>query len=191
MKHVLWLICAIGLALPALAGSYPLGVGAYGGFDFPVIQEDVGSGPMWAIGVRGNVWKFVHAQILVRGSSQGDVEEDVTFGDATETLTYKGGTLTGYGLHVLFAKKDPANIWPYGLIGVTSNSLSPGDSWKEDDSLLGWSYGGGIGFNLYQRQLYLDVNTSFLMMPFHDNKASRKNWQSLVGVQYFIPIKTK
>ncbi|MBU0507853.1 porin family protein [bacterium] len=183
-------IVALSLTIPALAGSYPLGVGAYGGFDMPIIQDDVGSGPMWAISVRGNVWRFVHAQIIVRGTSQGDVEEEAPF-DVVEKLKYKGGTLTGFGLHVLFAKKDAANIWPYGLIGMTSNSLSFGDSWKESDNLFGWAFGGGLGVNLYQRQLYLDVNSSFLMMPFHDNKASRKNWQSLIGVQYFIPIKTK
>jgi len=191
MKAILMLICAVALALPALAGSYPLGVSAYGGYDMPVIQEDVGAGPMWAVGVRGNVWHFIHAQLIVRGTSRGDVENEEKFGNVTETLTYKGGTLTGFGLNVLLAKKDPAPVWPYGLIGVTSNSQGFGDSWKEDETLLGWSFGGGLGINLYQRQVYLDVNTSLLVMPFHDNKASRKNWQSLIGIQYFIPIKTK
>jgi hypothetical protein len=182
------LVCA---ALPALADTYPLGIGAYGGYDMPVIQDDVGKGPMWAVGVRGNVWHFVHAQLFVRGTSQGDVTKTAEFGDATEDLIFKGGTLTGFGLNVLLAKHDPASVWPYALLGVSTNSLKPGESFKKKETLMGWCFGGGLGINLYDKKIYLDVNTSLLVMPFHDNKASRKNWQSFAGVQYFIPIKVK
>ena len=146
---------------------------------------------MWALGVRGNIWSFIHGQLSVRGTSQGDVDEELEFGNQTETITFKGGTLTGYGLTLLLAAKNPPSVWPYALIGVSSNSLKFGEGFKEDDSLIGWSFGGGTGINLYARKVYLDVNTSLLLMPFHDNKASRKNWQTLVGVQYFIPIHTK
>ncbi|MFZ5433247.1 MAG: hypothetical protein ACOZB3_05665 [Calditrichota bacterium] len=188
MKHILLVVCCLFLVAAATAGTYSLGVGAYGGYDMPVIQDDVGAGPMWSVGVRGNLWHFIHGQLFVRGTSQGDVDEELEFGNQTETLTYKGGTLTGFGLNALFARKDAANIWPYGLIGISTNSLSFGDSFKEDDSLIGWAFGGGMGINLYERKVFLDINTTFLLMPFHDNKASRKNWQSLIGIQYFIPI---
>ena len=171
MRVIFFGVCALLMALPVMAGTYPLGVGAYGGFDMPIIQNDVGSGPMWAVGVRGNIWHFLHGQVIVRGTSQGDRDEDLEFGDQTETITYKGGTLTGFGFRLLFAKKDPANIWPYGIIGVTSNSLNFGDGFKKDDTLLGWAYGGGLGINLYGRKIYLDASTTFLMMPFHDNKC--------------------
>jgi len=190
MRYWLVLFWCTALAVPALAGTYPLGVGVYGGYDMPTLQEDVKGGAMWSVGVRGNVWQFVHAQLFVRGTSQGDVEEELEFGDDTETLTYKGGTLLGFGVNMLLARKNPAAIWPYGLLGVSSNSLTFGDDFKEDESLIGWSFGGGLGIRLYER-IYLDANTSYLVMPFHDNKASRKTWQTLVGVQYFIPIKTK
>jgi hypothetical protein len=130
--------------------------------------------------------------VYVRGTSQGDKDEALDFGNnQSETITYKGGTLTGFGLNVLLARQEPANVWPYGLIGLSSNNQKFGDSFKGSKSLMGWSFGGGMGINLYQRALYLDINTSLLVMPFHDNKASRKNWQTLAGIQYFIPIKTK
>lgn len=189
MKRIALLFLVLAVVLPAAAATYPLGVGLYGGYDMPLLQQDVGSGAMWSIGVRGNIWSFFHGQLLVRGTSQGDVEEELEFGNSTETLTYKGGTLTGFGLNILLAGKNPANIWPYGLVGLSSNSLGFGDDFKEDDSLLGWAFGGGLSINLYNRTVYLDANTSLLVMPFHDNKASRKNWQTLVGVQYYIPIK--
>jgi hypothetical protein len=191
VKKLLLILALMGLAvLPGLAATYPLGIGAYGGYDYPVIQEDVGAGPMWAFGVRGNIWKLFHGQLIVRGTSQADVEEDIDFPNEP-TLTIPGGTLTGFGFNLLLAAKNPVNFWPYGLLGVSSNSLAPGASYKEDESLTGWSFGGGFAINLYNRALYLDLNTSLLVMPFHDDKASRKNWQTLAGFQYFIPIKTK
>jgi hypothetical protein len=189
---LLMLIIGALCVLSAVAGTYPLAVGAYSGYDVPALQQDVGSGVMWGVGVRGNIWRFVHGQLIVRGTSQGDREEDLDFGNGqTETITYKGGTLTGFGLNLLLAKKDPCNVWPYGLLGFSSNTFDFGDKFKDDQSLIGWSVGGGLGISLYRQKVYLDVQTYALVAPFHDNKASRKNWQSLIGVQYFIPIHTK
>lgn len=188
----LMLLIVAAFVLPANAGTYPLGVGVHSGYDMPVLQDDIGAGMMWGIGVRGNIWSFVHGQIIVRGTSQGDKEEDLDFGNGqTETLTYKGGSLTGFGLNILLAKKNPANVWPYAILGFSSNSFDFGDEFKEDESMMGWTFGGGLGVNLYQKKVYLDAQTGLLVVPFHDNKASRKNWQSLIGVQYFIPIRTK
>lgn len=188
---LLLLFVSAVFALPAVAGTYPLGIGVHSGYDVPVLQGDVGSGMMWGIGVRGNIWKFIHGQIIVRGTSQGDKEEDLEFDNETETVSYKGGTLTGFGLNLLLAKKDPGNVWPYAVIGFSSNSYNFGMESKEDQSLVGWSVGGGLGINLYQKKIYLDAQTYAMVAPFHDNKASRKNWQSLIGVQYYIPIRTK
>jgi opacity protein-like surface antigen len=190
MKKSIWFLLAMfGLFQIAWAESYPLGITAYSGFDVPVIQTDVGSGPMYGLAVRGNIWKFVHGELFFRGTSQGDVTEDAPFGDQTESITFKGGSLTGFGLNVLLAAKNPVSVWPYGLIGISSNTLKHGDSYKEKKTLVGYSFGGGLGINLYDKMLYLDINTALLVMPFHDNKASRKNWQSRAGIQYYIPIR--
>lgn len=189
MKFLSALLLTVALALPAWA-TYPLGIGVHGGYDMPVIQEDVGAGPVFGFSVRGNIVGPLHGQLLFRSTSQADVEEDIDFPNEP-TLTIPGGTLSGFGLNLLLAKKDPASVWPYLQVGVSSNSLAPGASYKEDESLTGMSGGFGLGFNLYQRKIYLDLNTSLLVMPFHDDKASRKNWQTMLGVQYFIPIKGK
>ncbi len=189
MKFLSALLLTAALALPAWA-TYPLGIGLHGGYDMPVIQEDVGAGPVFGFSVRGNIVGPLHGQLLFRSTSQADVEEDIDF-PGEPTLTIPGGTLSGFGLNLLLAKKNPASVWPYLQVGVSSNSLAPGASYKEDESLTGMSGGFGLGFNLYQRKIYLDLNTSLLVMPFHDNNASRKNLQTMLGVQYFIPIKGK
>lgn len=183
------LVLIAGFALPGF-GAYPLGVGIHGGYDMPVIQEDVGAGPVFGVSVRGNIVGPLHGQLFFRSTSQADVEEDIDFPNEP-TLTIPGGSLTGFGLNLLLAKKSPASVWPYLQLGVSTNTVSPGVDYKEEESLSGISGGGGAGFNLYQRKVYLDVSTSLLVMPFHDNKASRKNWQTMLGVQYFIPIKGK
>jgi len=189
MRMLSLVVLVVALALPTWA-AYPLGVGVHGGYDMPVIQGDVGAGPLFGISVRGNIVGPLHGQLLFRSTSQADVEEDIDF-PGEPTLTIPGGTLTGFGLNLLLAKKDPAGFWPYFHLGVSSNSLAPGADFKEDESLSGISGGIGAGINLYQRKVYLDINTGLLVMPFHDNNASRKNWQTMLGVQYFIPIKGK
>jgi hypothetical protein len=190
MKYFLLVVmCCAAIALPAAARTWNLGVGPYGGYDMPVIQTDVGAGPMWGVGVRSNLWHFVHGQVFVHGTSNADKNENLDFGNGqTETVTYKGGTLTGYGIHLLLAHAEPVSVWPYALVGLSSNSQKFGDSFKKSASYMGWDFGGGLAVNLYEKLLYIDANTTFLVMPFHSNKATRKNWQTLVGLQYFIPI---
>lgn len=189
MKLFCTLVLSAVLTFPAWA-TYPLGIGIHGGYDLPVIQEDVGAGPVFGVSVRGNIVGPLHGQLFFRSTSQADVEEDIDFPNEP-TLTIPGGTLSGFGLNLLLAKKEPAAVWPYFQVGVSSNTVAPGVDYKEEETLSGISGGGGLGFNLYQRKVYLDFNTSLLVMPFHDNKASRKNWQTMLGVQYFIPIKGK
>jgi hypothetical protein len=193
MRKVLILLAVSAMGLiPGLAlADYPLGVTVFGGYDVPVIQEDVGSGTMFGLGVRGNMWKLFHGELFFRSTSQGDAEQDLDFGPGqSETIKLAGGTLTGFGFNLLLANKNPANIWPYFLVGVSTNTLAHGESFQEDETLSGISGGFGSGFNVYQRKIYIDLNTSLLVMPFHDNNASRKNWQTRLGVQYYIPIKS-
>lgn len=189
MKFLGVIVLAVALAVPAWA-TYPLGIGVHGGYDMPVIQGDVGAGPVFGVSLRGNIVGPLHGQLMFKSTSQADVEEDIDF-PGEPTLTIPGGTLSGFGLNLLLAKKNPASVWPYLQFGVSSNSVSPGASYKQDESLTGMNGGFGLGFNLSQRKIYLDFNTSLLVMPFHDDNASRKNWQTTLGVQYFIPIKGK
>jgi hypothetical protein len=192
MARLTFMVALLALCLPLGAwAAYPLGVEAFGGYDMPVLQDDVGAGPLFGVGVRGNIWKLVHGELYFRSTSQGDKDEELEFGNQTETMTYKGGTLSGFGLNLLLANKHAVNFWPYFMIGVSSNSLKPGSSFKKDENLSGINGGCGAGINLYGRKVYLDLNTSLLVMPFHDNNASRKNLQIRAGVQYYIPIKTK
>ncbi|MCB1059722.1 MAG: outer membrane beta-barrel protein [Calditrichaeota bacterium] len=189
MKLVTVLLLAAFLAVPAMA-DYPLGVGLHGGYDVPIIQNDVAAGPEFGLSVRGNIVGPLHGQLVFRSTSQGDREESIDF-PGEPTLTIPGGTLTGFGLNLLLAQKDPQDFWPYFHLGLSTNSLAAGASYKKDETLTGMSGGLGAGINLYQKKIYLDIMTSLLVMPFHDDNASRKNWQTVLGVQYFFPIKTK
>jgi hypothetical protein len=145
---------------------------------------------MFGLAVRSHVWAPFHAELFFRSTSQGDADIDTDIpGDPGFTIA--GGTLSGFGLNVLIAHPTPVSVWPYLQLGVSSNSRNPGESYQKDETLTGWSFGGGTGINLYNRALYLDLNTALLIMPFHDNEASRKDWQTRLGIQYFIPINMK
>jgi hypothetical protein len=186
---VIILFCLFGAGL-ASAATFPLGVEVFSGYDMPIIQDDVGAGAMFGLAVRAHAWGPLHGELYFRSTSQGDSKLDTDI-PTDPSIKLAGGTLSGFGLNLIVAKQEPASVWPYLLLGVSSNSLKPGESFQKDETLTGWSFGPGLGINLYNRALYLDANTTALVMPFHDNKSSRKNWQTRVGIQYFIPIHTK
>ena len=181
------LILFIALASPVHAKSYPLGVEAFFGWDAPLVQEDIGSGQMWGVSVRGHLLAFLHAQLVFRATGQGDKDKSVTpFGQASLTETLEGGTLTGFGANLLFAARDPAPIWPYGFVGISTNNFDPGK--RDKEALFGHSWGGGLAISLYRNLVYVDIGTSFLIMPIEGNKASRKNWQATLGLMYLFQI---
>jgi hypothetical protein len=178
------------MAPAAFCGSYPLGVELFGGFDMPLVQEDVGNGAMYGVSVRGHLVSILHAQLVFRGSSQGDKTETVTpIGAASVKETLAGGSLTGFGLNLLLAGKNPARIWPYGFIGVSTNNFAPGK--RDKETLWGTSWGGGLAVNLYRNLIYADANASLLVMPIENNSASRKNCQIDVGLMYMFQIPMK
>jgi hypothetical protein len=190
LSRLFFLSIFLIMAPAAFCVTYPLGVELFGGFDMPLVQEDVGNGAMYGVSVRGNVVSILHAQLIFRGSSQGDKKETVTpigVGSLTETL--QGGSLTGFGLNLLLAAKRPTTIWPYGFIGISTNNFAPGKRNKE--TLWGTSWGGGLAVSLYRNLIYADVNTSLLVMPIENNSASRKNWQTGVGLMYMFQIPMK
>jgi hypothetical protein len=193
MKNLCLVCLAVLMALQiptACAETYPLGVEAFGGWDMPVIQEDIASGPLFGLSVRGHLLAFLHGQLLFSSTSQGDEDKSVTpFGEASFTETLTGGTLTSIGARVLFAGKNPAPIWPYGFIGISTNNFAPGE--RDKETLLGTSWGGGVAFSVYRDLVYVDLSTSLLVMPIADNKASRKKWQTSLGLMYLFHIPMK
>jgi hypothetical protein len=174
----------------AFAGSYPLGVGAFGGWDMPLVQQDIGSGPMYGVALRGHIIAFLHGQLVFRASAQGDQDKTVTpMGQSSLVATLQGGSLTGFGANLLLAGRKPAMIWPYGFIGISTNKFAPGK--RDSETFFGSSWGGGLSVSLYRKLIFADINTSLLVMPIENNSASRKNWQTGIGLVYFFQIPMK
>ncbi len=174
----------------ALADSYPLGVEAFGGWDMPLVQQDIGSGAMYGVAVRGHIIAFLHGQLVFRASAQGDQDETVTpIGQSSLVATLEGGSLTGFGANILLAGKKPTMVWPYGFVGISTNKFAPGE--RDSETFFGTSWGCGLSVSLYRNLIYADVSTSLLVMPIENNSASRKNWQTSIGLMYFFQIPMK
>jgi hypothetical protein len=185
------LLSLFALSIPyAQAKSYPLGVEAFGGWDEPLVQDDVAGGAMFGVSVRGHIIAFLHGQLMFRSTSQGDKDVGVhPIGTASFNETLEGGTLTGFGANLILAGRDPASIWPYGFVGLFSNNFKPGN--RDSENLFGHVWGGGVAFNLYNKLIYADVNTSLLIMSIESGNATRKNWQTMVGLMYMFQIPMK
>ncbi len=188
---IICLLSLFALSIPyAQAKSYPLGVEAFFGWDAPLVQEDVNSGQMWGVSVRGHLLAFLHGQLVFRSTSQLDKDIDVQpIGTAPITETLEGGSLTGFGANLILAGRDPASIWPYGFVGIYSNNFKPGN--RDSETLFGHAWGGGLAINLYHNLVYADVSTSLLIMPIEGGEATRKNWQATLGLMYMFQIPMK
>ena len=190
-RFIICLLALFALSFScAQAKSYPLGVEAFFGWDAPLVQEDVNSGQMWGVSVRGHLFALFHGQLVFRSTSQGDKDIGVNpIGAASITETFEGGTLTGFGANLILAGRDPALIWPYAFVGIHSNNFKPGN--RDSETLFGHAWGGGLAISLYRNLIYADVSTSLLIMPIEGNEATRKNWQTTVGLMYMFQIPMK
>ena len=185
------LLALFALSIPyAQAKSYPLGVEAFGGWDEPIVQDDVAGGAMFGISVRGHLLAFLHGQLVFRSTSQGDKDIGVNpIGATSITETLEGGSLTGFGANLILAGRDPAPIWPYAFVGIQSNNFKPGN--RDSETLFGHAWGGGLAISLYRNLIYADISTSLLIMPIEGGEATRKNWQTTVGLMYMFQIPMK
>ena len=185
---IVCLLTLFALSVPyAQAKSYPLGVEAFGGWDEPLVQDDIAGGTMFGLSVRGHLIAFLHAQLVFRSTSQGNQDIGINpIGTGSITETLEGGTLTGFGANLLLAGRDPGMVWPYAFIGIYSNNFKPGN--RDSETLFGHAWGGGLAMNLYRNLVYADVATGFLIMPIEGGEATRKNWQTTVGLMYMFQI---
>ena len=117
----------------AAAEGIGLGVGAYGGYSFPIIQDDTGGGAVYGARVPVKLTSLFTVEPFYLTSSLSDVDE--TLGGLSYTRS--GFDQTAFGANVLF--KFGA-FYPFA--GIGSYELTRDGS--EDIKETGWSF--GLGF---------------------------------------------
>jgi opacity protein-like surface antigen len=187
---LLALLAALLGATSAWATTQPqVGVGVFGGFSVPVLQDvDVSSfSPSDAFGPTGTqfgirapvkIIPVVTLEPFFAKSNYKDQEE--TFNGLT--YTRQGYDGTAFGLNAILGQVGGPGVKFYPYLGLGSFKLS-----RDSDEItkMGWNFGVGLGISPAPRWS-IQIRPEFNMVVTGD--TSRKFGNMTVGVNYELPM---
>jgi hypothetical protein len=164
------------LALSAgVACAGHIGIGAYAGMSYPVLQEDVASGTLYGLRAPVALTPLFTFEPYYASASLGDKDETV----AGITYTRAGFDETAYGLNAMMTTGGPVQFYP--LVGVGKTQLTREGS--SDLNLTTWNLGLGLGFVPMPK---LSIHIRGEMQMAMDGDASRKFTNLTVGASYAL-----
>ncbi len=121
MKRLIALALALACASAIPAGARGIGVGAFGGMSYPVLQEDVGNGTMYGVRVPVNIVPLLSVEPYWASSKLGDKVTSLGGIDYTR----EGFDESAYGANVMLATGGPVSFYPFAGAGRTPRSSVP------------------------------------------------------------------
>ena len=181
MRKITYLGMAVLLlfCLTSVVSAAKFSLGAFGGVNIPILQEDVSNGTVFGIKGRVMVMPFLGLEPNFVMSKYGDKDMDVL----EQTMTRKGGDINSFGLDaVLGTFGGFSKVHFYGLAGINSNSM------KRDgipnQTRLGISIGTGVEF------MAMDVLSIEVRARVHsislEGGGGRDNVELTGGLNYYF-----
>jgi hypothetical protein len=177
--------------LSPMAQAFRFSVGAFGGLNLPVAQEDTKSGTVMGLKARIPLTTYLAVEPNYTYLKNGDGEVKVeTLGDIT--MTRDGGKYSTFGIDVVFGGVSGYKGFnAYGILGVASAKFAK----KGLPDLTKGSLWLGVGFEFgITEYLSADFRGKALIFPYKDddygngNTGSRKNGTVTVGLNYYFGI---
>lgn len=171
-----WWIFAAALVLAAPASSHAasIGVGAFGGYSVPIVQDDTGNGPVFGLRAPVKLVPLVTVEPYYAMSTLG--EKTLTVGGID--YTRDGFETKAFGANVMLTLGGPVQFYPWAGIGSTSL-----DRDGESKSFTTYSGGLGLGFSMIPK-VTLHVRGGLDAVV--DGEASRKFGNVTVGASYAL-----
>ncbi len=178
MKRLAALAALAGCLAAGPAAAAGIGIGAFGGLSFPVVQDDNnGQGSVFGVRAPISLVPMFTVEPYFTSTSGGDTEE--TFGGVGYTRS--GIDVTGFGANVLLTMGTGLRFYPFAGIGSYSMER-PG----LDESNMGWTAGFGIGFTPPIAGLGIDLRGE-LTGVLEDGDETSRTWANVtVGVSYSL-----
>jgi outer membrane protein with beta-barrel domain len=170
------------LAMPAHAVS--VGIGAFGGASFPLVQDDNGQGSVFGVRVPVSVVPLIAIEPYF-GSTHGGSKDQTVAG---LTFTRDGIDVTSYGANLLLKFGGPLQFYPFA--GMSSSHLKRTGL---DETDTAYDFGLGLGIKLPLVGLSVDGRGELdAAVDKASSDASRKWANVTLGVSYafakFPPI---
>ncbi len=176
MKRVVLAALVLLLAQTAVQAQTPsIGVGAFGGLNIPIVQDDQANGTVFGARARVKLLPFLVAEpnILLSKWGEPDAIDGVDLG-------ISGSKITGFGVDATIGGLPGAvGFKPFLVVGFGSFKIKNDDT-GFDESNLGVKGGLGFGFGLSPK-LDLDLRGTLLVVPQEDG-GSKKGGLITAGV---------
>ena len=131
------LIASALFAGSATAGT--IGIGAFGGVNIPIVQDDNGQGMVFGVRAPVRLVPLLTLEPYFASSQGGDKDQEV--GGVTYTRTGLDGA--AFGLNAMLTFGGKVQFYPFA--GIGTNTLTRDGS--EDLSLTGFNFGLGLGIS--------------------------------------------
>jgi len=175
MRRVI--VVVLGLALTAArAQAIDIGIGAYGGWSQPVLNDISKQGSTYGLRVPVTLAPVLAVEGFYATSSLGDAEE--SFGTPI-TYTRDGGKTTGFGVNVMATFGSVFKFYP--LVGIGSFTFERQGA--EDISDVGYNLGLGMAYSVLPK-LTIDLRGELNMISNGDTSVKAGN--IIVGASYSL-----
>lgn len=188
-KVLLTAICL--LMVSASAQAFRFSVGAFGGMNIPIAQEDTESGSAFGAKARIPLTGFLGIEPNFISIKNGDAEQAVEGGWNT-TMKHEGGKYNSFGVDLVLGNiLGYKGFGMYGILGLSSMKFEKNGI----PDLTKGSYWFGLGFEYgFTDQISLDIRGKAFIFPYEDEtpnkpndlKSSRKNGLITVGLNYYF-----
>ena len=173
------LLLVLILSVPAWAQK-DVSVGAFGGLNLPILQEDAASGSDFGVKAKFSPLPLIAGVAFFEARTMGDAKFTL---NNTEYRT-DAGSVTSFGVEALIGNTGGGS-GPhfYFAVGLSSYKWTR-DNW-EDFSKVGYHFGPGFEV-VFPAKIGLEFRGYLEVVPYEG--ASRKNGILLVGVNYHIGL---
>ena len=186
MKRVLAGGVAVALALvmvaPAQAELVGVGFSAYGGWEFPVGQDDASDGVTYGLRVPIQIIPMLRFEPWVGRIDLGEYEIDGIGGP----FKFDGGSITSYAVNVVLGSPITAPS-----IGIAFVAGIGKHQWKVDDveqyNRIGYNVGLDLSLPLGSLPLSVNARGEVLIVPLEDS-GSRKYALVTIGAIYKVEL---
>jgi len=190
MKKGLIVACLLVLVASTATqaqGGVTFGVGTSGGLTYPVVQDDQGSGTIFAFRARWSLGGFGVLEPTLAFTSYGAPDPMEIDGHQSLDLGIDGSKITMYGVNfVLGGAPGAVGLKPMfmGGLGFYKTSNDDTENLQESETKIGFSGGLGLAFGL-SPQFELDGRGQLHVIT-SEGGASKKSVTILFGVNFYF-----
>lgn len=162
-----------------------IGIGAYGGLNIPVLQDDQGSGTVFGLKARLKALSFISLEPNLNFAKYGepDIEDLPNAG-------IDGAKITSYGIDAVLGSGTPGpGFKPYFVGGLGFYKYSQPDQYAdllEDETRFGYDLGIGVEIG-FTPQIALDVNGKARIITL-DGGGADKALTAVAGINYYFGL---